>query len=581
MKGIHRIMVVLLLNLLVAGATALPSVPRNDAGFLLVSPYTFYFHRGSYFDRLQLRSSETLLWYVFQSADQLPEQKPVFVFFNGGPYAATSSGLLSMYTSRYTLDVDAPRGGDRFIPNPVSWTGMGNLLYIDARTTGFSYSQMIDPEDDYQRYRQFDAQNYNIYVDAADFIRGLLFFFEVNPSLRDNPVCIVGESYGGIRATVMLHMLLNYEDYGNGQERYQDVALVQEIQAHYNEVFPDYAGQAVPPSVIAGQFGRQVLIQPALTYAYQREESGKIWEQPGSVIHQIAREEGLTFRPCTDASCDAYSNALSFVEEQAGRDPYIYPRANGWLLGYFGNAARLLRHSQQLQTITGVNVRDIHELYAGSRRDKAYKVLDTTQSAALRETAGPLDPTLRLARQRALLDRQSQLSDAGDLDYIFGKLTDWDRFFLDFNYDAISAQYWNIARELGYDIHYLSPRCGQMFLKNVAHVQTLITNARYDLVVYARALPQSLARHDDILESAVHDHDLETVANRNGRIVLTYRSGAFPDLPDLTTRVIRFPWYAESCHSVPLTQGIDFFQDVSGWMAAGPTPGQPETGGEK
>lgn len=71
------------------------------------------------------------------------------------------------------------------------------------------------------------------------FIRVLLRFLVAHPNLQRNRVVIVGESYGGIRSTVMLHILLHYQDYGNGRSIYQDPSLVQEIQNHYNHVFPN------------------------------------------------------------------------------------------------------------------------------------------------------------------------------------------------------------------------------------------------------------------------------------------------------------------------------------------------------
>jgi hypothetical protein len=68
-------------------------------------------------------------------------------------------------------------------------------------------------------------------------------------------VVIVGESYGGTRAIAMLHILLNYTEYENSNEIYQDSALAEEIQNHYNTVFPTYNNQLVPPGVINGQLG--------------------------------------------------------------------------------------------------------------------------------------------------------------------------------------------------------------------------------------------------------------------------------------------------------------------------------------
>lgn len=543
----------------------------DEAEFMYLDSNDFYFHRGSYFDRLQLTSSKAFIWYSFQPADQNPENKPVFIIFNGGPYSATSCGLWSMYTSRYTIN----KGGDSFIPNPVSWTRLGNLLYIDARTTGFSYNKTINPEDYNLRFKEFNAQNFNMYVDAADFIRVLLKFLSSNPLLQSNPVYIVGESYGGIRATVMLHILLNYQDYGDGTEIYQDANLVELIRNHYDVVFPDYTGQKVPAQVIAQQFSHQILIQSAISMANQREISGRMWEEEGSVLYKIAQEEGIVYQPCDpeDGSCNGYSNGIAFVRDVAGRDPYMYKNSDGWLLGFFDKAGKLLRYSENLQKMTGVNIRGINGMYASTRRSEAYKVrdLDHPDEWMWNPMLFPIE--FRMAYSQALLNKNLKQAGIGDLEVIFGILPGWDRYFLPINYDSISAQYWNVAVELGYDIPYSSPRCGRMFLKNMAHVNTLITNAKYDLVVYAPAIPQSLARHDEILESAVHDNQGETPTHRIGKIILTYQSGAFSDIPNLNTRVILFPLYSESCHAVSLTQGSDLFFDLSQWLLKTPSNG--------
>src|SRR5688572_4178976 len=80
------------------------------------------------------------LFYAFQSADY-PDDAPVLVFFNGGPGIATTSVLMAFGTGPFTL---APTPtDDPPHANPHSYTSFGNLLYVDARQTGFSYD--VDP----------------------------------------------------------------------------------------------------------------------------------------------------------------------------------------------------------------------------------------------------------------------------------------------------------------------------------------------------------------------------------------------------------------------------------------------------
>lgn len=538
-----------------------------EAGFITIEPVDFYFHYYSYFSRLALRSSEARMWYTFQPADQNPGEKPVFIFFNGGPGSATSNGLMSLNTTRMTLDTTLENGGDEFVPNPVSWTRMGNLLYVDARLTGFSYNLMNSPEDWNVRYREFGARNFNMYIDAADFIRLLLEFLANHPGLQDNPVVIVGESYGGIRSNVMLHILLNYKDYANGVEIYQDENLVEKIQAHYNEVFPDYNNQTVPPEIIARQFGHQVLIQPALSLYYQRQISGEMFEQEDSVIFQIAREVGLQYVPCRQkppgSYCSPVSNALAFVDSEANRDNYKYTKPGDWLWGFFYNAKRLLCFTDNLMKVTGVDVTGISQLYA-SNRVNAYKInQDLTVDTQVDEPVFfETSSYLNMARSEA----KSGAEESGDLNLVFGLLQRWDRYFLALNYDANRAWFWNVALYRGYDIDYFTARSGEMFLKNVAHVNTFITNGAYDLVIYSLAIPASLALHTDILESVSHQPEEPGSEARSGRIILNYMPDAFPGINNLHSRTIRFPLYAFSGHAVSIDQPEELFVDVFAWL---------------
>jgi hypothetical protein len=544
---------------------------------MALEPITFYFHYGIHFSRLVLKSSEAQIWYSFQAADQSPSTKPLFVFFNGGPGSATSSGLMSMYTSRYTLDNRIETGGgDYFIINPVPWTSLGNLLYIDARQAGFSYNLMDHVEDMEFRFLEFNSQNFNPFLDAADFIRVLLRFLAAHPEIQNNRVVIVGESYGGIRSTAMLHMLLNYIDYGDGTEMYQDEALVDEIQAHFDVVFPDYEGQVVPPEAIIRQFGHQVLIQPALTMQYQQDETTDLLLQPGSVIDQLSRETGIPYDP------DLHGGPLDYVRNIAARDLYIYTKPRDWLNGFFGNAGRLLQFVQNLALILGADVTAVAPMYA-TARTRAYRIFDTdydtgSSSALSREGISCLDDVLFL--EPARLEAPSVREPPGDLSAVFGILRPWDRYFIGTNYHANwAAVFLNAAKARGFEAEYSVPRYGRMFLKNLAYIDTFITNAALDLVVFSNAIPPALARHSDIVASVQHVTQPRDGEVRPGQIIIQYQPSAFPDIPDLTNRTVRFPLYDSSCHAVSLTQPLDFYEDAAAWLLEHGIGGRREFGG--
>jgi hypothetical protein len=559
LRLVHVFVVAASLVAVLPGSATEARAVQNEAGFVAMEPVSFYFHYGSRASRLELTSSEARLWYSFHAADRDPATRPIFVFFNGGPGSASSSGLMSMYTSRYTLDnrIDSG-GGDQYIANPTSWTRLGNLLYVDARQTGFSYNLLDRVEDEGVRFQEFNAQNFNSFFDAADFVRLLLRFLARHPELRDNPVVIVGESYGGARATAMLHLLLNYASYGDGTEMYQDPALAAEIQAHLEAVFPEHHGQIVPPEVIARQFGHQVLVQPTLSMGYQWEVTEQMWRQPDSVLYQIAEETGVPYDP------RRYPDPFEYIEGAAGRDPYTYTKPAGWLTGFFANAGRLLRFTSQLSLITGTDVTQIQELYAANRM-WAYRVSDPNYDSGGRtEGEGDsLDELLFLRLSR--VEQSFQPIEPGDVESVFGMLQPWDRYFLGLNRQANWAfHFFNVARTRGYEVNYRVPRFGRMFLENVVHARTFVTNAALDLVVYSEAIPPALARHTETLAGVQYERDQPGGAARPGRIVLDYRSDASPAA--IGTRTIRFPAYAASCHAVSLTQPNDFYRDVATWL---------------
>jgi hypothetical protein len=187
------------------------------------------------------------MFFVLSSADSDPGKKPVFVFFNGGPGVPTSANLLVDATGPEQFIVDTT-GEGMVVKNAASFTKLGSLLYIDERETGFSY-------DDAPAYScTFDMQQ-----DAIDFTRAILRVLDSHPQLTGARVVLVGESYGGVRAQLILQNLLHYT---------QVPEITAEVQQHLDKVF---AAETVhPPDEIARQFFAQVLIQPVVVGAYQQ-----------------------------------------------------------------------------------------------------------------------------------------------------------------------------------------------------------------------------------------------------------------------------------------------------------------------
>ncbi len=548
----------------------------SEAGFSEIEPIAFSFQNET--SALSLRSSRVRLSYSFHPAERDPALKPLLVFFNGGPGCSTSEGLLSLNTAPTTLHQE--RTGGRFIRrNPYSWTEVGNLLYIDAPNTGFSYNLMRHGGSAKRRAAEFDAQNFNPFIDAAQFARFLLRFLAAHPALQANPVVLVGESYGGVRSTVLLNLLLFYRDYGDGGNIYRDTTLADEVEQHLTQVFPAETRRPFPPLTIARQFGRQVLIQPLLAGDYQDAIAGEFYEQQDSVIDRIAADTGKKFSRCAERpgdDCNPYENALRFVH-RAGRDIYHHEQPARWFdhLGTF--AERGLVHIDVLSRALRWNALDIPGLRPDARQH-AYRYRKTPRDDIRDLHASPAFQRLPVAHRIRIEDAVRQPSSPepprwttaglpvprrGGLTLVeaLGDLNPWDDYLTGCN-DAVNhAYYQNRAVAAGFDIAPTSVLYGELFLHNLAVVETFITHAEMDLVIYSPALPRALGKYSSLIEKVSMQDDL---------IIVTYRHGAFPDALTTHRRRIFFPHYPQAGHGVPASQPRRILHDVRDWLLFGP-----------
>ncbi len=618
-KNVMLTAVAVTIAVLAGGAAPLGAQLRAEAGFIPIEGSVSSFQVGSYFNRIALRTAPARIWYTFQPADEAAEEKPLFVFFNGGPGGATSCGLFSANTARLAVFRDEDTGEAAIVTNPASWTRAGNILHVDARTAGFSYSLMDDPGDEVRRGREFDVQNYNPFVDGADFVRVLLRFLADHPSIRGNRVVIVPESYGGIRTTVMLHLLLYYGRYADGGSIYQDPGLAAAIRSHYDAVFPEHAGAAVPPAAIAGQFGHQALIQTVVTTPFQTRVKVEMLEAPGSPLYRIAAETGIPYVPYAESpgavpnpTPNQVQNYIYAWIDAVGRDAYHMAKPANYFDGHRAAAVDFLTGPDTLSLMTGVDVAGIAGMHASARAD-AYRTRaggDVGTGRRALAAAGPRAPfgaegriakgklasgwgravSRRAdagARRRVEYDLSAMigpapgpdklaawLASAGESEMaaVFGALRPWDRYYTDLNYDIISAFAWNKATLRSYPLDFRSsPLFGVMFLENAAWVETFSTNAAWDSVVYTAAMPGALALHTDMLSSVVLDTEGPPGAARPGRIVLNYLPSVVPGSA-VTSRTIRFPSYLESGHAVTMTEPMEMLDDVVEWLSSTGVP---------
>ena len=176
------------------------------------------------------------------------------------------------------------------------------------------------------------TNNFNVFIDAADFIRVILRFLARHPDIQANKVILVGESYGGTRATAMLNILLNVRDYADKNRFFYDQSLFDEIDAHFMKINPEIS--ALPhKEIIKQQFFGQILVQPLVAGEEQFTSSGKLLEMDGSPMYEVEKETGVDYRPCSNPYCQPHNNALQYLQK-ANRDIYAYRKPYNWLFDY-------------------------------------------------------------------------------------------------------------------------------------------------------------------------------------------------------------------------------------------------------
>ncbi len=502
-----------------------------ESGFIALEGVDYTLNYRSY------QTGKAMMWYNFQPADEDPREKPLFVLYNGGP--GSSSALLFLYNTAKKTG-DQLFSGEGSADNETSWTQFGNLLYVDARQTGFSYGIIDDPENAGSRDEYFTDMNFNIFADAGDFIRVILRFMEKHPSLKANPVVLAGESYGGTRSTTILNVLLNVADYAQEERIFYDETLFDEIAAHFQKIDPSVKGMP-SKEVVAKQFGRQILIQPLIAGQEQFNAEGELLEQSDSPLYIIGEETGRTFKPC-GKSCDRHTNALIYVQ-RAGRDYYAYRKPSNWLFDYTDVGTAKMLQMPMFEEFILNDPTKIAELHPENRIG-AFRGNDSNSflrnSTADHDFEGLPEIDKIILRSR-IAHRNAKPLSSGNLDTFFGELPDYDDYFVDLN------QTINITFSKATVSHYDTIN-GEMFLENIRTVKTFITQAEEDIIIYSKGIPASLKSFSEVSSVDTEENSF-TVNFSDGQSVL-----------------VTFPFYPESSHSVSVNQPEKLFNDVKNWM---------------
>jgi hypothetical protein len=415
-------------------ATGSVVFPAPEAGFLHIL--------GGDYTALNLNNQKKLrhspdhrIWYSFYPALESPETKPLAVFFNGGPGFTTAGDLYSFNTGPYTLDPDIVGSADYASNDANNWQEFANLLYIDAPATGFSYPSNSDPN---KKDIGIDMDR-----DGGIFLSVITRFLRRHPKLIKNPVVLVGESYGGTRATFILKWLLRYDQLNQTSSDYQDIRVLNDLQAYFWSAF----GTNRPSKAqIVSKFGQQILIQPAVV--------GEIQDNLNLSLNPIY--QGLT-------SCSSTCIGTNTCDE------YSCDKPKNWIFVQADSAAdKLTRHLSTLQQVFGVDPRTIRWMFASERGF-------THGRGGCNPLTNPNCPA------------------ADEMNNYFGRL-DWtkDSYFWVQN-GNVATRYGNTTGPDAARTWYTPGAgqiCGLAFLDNLFQgVATFITYAEYDGMIY----PPSIA----------------------------------------------------------------------------------------
>jgi hypothetical protein len=495
-------------------------------------------------------TSTSRIFYTLQPAEVNPDTAPLFVFLNGGPGAATTANFFANNTSPYTLyKSSADKDPAGVVKNPNSWTSIANLLYIDPAQSGFSYnvSEQVFEDPEYgsvlsQLWNEYWARgNLNPFIDADQILRVILTFLKEHPEFTNREVVMVGESYGGVRVSTILHMLMNSGMYDSkGSSFFHDPGLAAMIREHFGT-------GADTPSIekVTGQFKRQILVQPQLS-SYQGEVTGEMyWDTKPSIIDRVAEDAKSRWGFTRNwARCAAHIPPMLDKETcpimvylpQWGRDRYDYAMKDDYSDIQDAYTNESMRNVARLQTMLGVAPATIVGLQP-AQRTNAYHTIGFP----------------------VIGDDERPTNDKNTLAGLFGTLNAPDSYYVAWNQYAYLAatqpygSYTRINLPLSADS---DPLYGEMFLQNLQHVQTFLTNALRDLVIYSPALPEALKRHDGLVKGVTTTYEMP---DRAGQLIVTWKDG--------TTSAITWPTYAYAGHAVAMTMPDKLLADVTSWIA--------------
>jgi hypothetical protein len=349
----------------------------------------------------------------------------------------------------------------------------------------------------------FDTGSFIPSSDAADFVQVVLRVLAEQPALQNNRVVLVGESYGGLRASLMLNILLHGGDIFSFL---QDDSVTAERDAHYARVFAGVPSSLYGPELFSLQFGWQVLIEPYVLGSFQQEQEGQL---RGPLEERMAAEHGVSIE---ELRLDYCENDLRRLRTECDAIPDAITAA--------------LLEPTAFEAWMGTPPEDVPGLPAAQRQG-AFRLREVPGTAAL-------DPAAFTARA--------------------GELPDWDRYFSPWVIGQVTAS--NSSARLD----------ALPFLFAARYVHTLVTNAAFDSTVIGQALVPALQdlRVDWpwVSNAEYVDGSLDEPSER-----IRIEFGTQDQWPPAGERTIYFPSYANSGHAVTMTEGAKLHRDVAEFLS--------------
>ena len=161
----------------------------------IVNTLPDYSYRGRLYSGYLSASPVKQFHYMFNLAHEDADNKPLVLWFNGGPGCSSLDGWSSEH-GPMQLDDDG-----NFTTNEYSWNRAANMLYVESPgDVGFSY---IDSKYDYDLEINDD-------IASQDNFNALMDFFQRFPSFKGRDFYISGESYAGIYVPTLAYRIIEY-----------------------------------------------------------------------------------------------------------------------------------------------------------------------------------------------------------------------------------------------------------------------------------------------------------------------------------------------------------------------------------